>query len=88
MMAEPRYSDERQQSALKTAADAKPSAISQSFGAADRRWMPTLDDAVIKPGGIHGIPFGGYATRREAIAAAKAVRESCRQEMAETNGSM
>lgn len=34
-----------------------------------RRWMPTIYDRVLKPD--DAIPFSGFATRREAIAAAR-----------------
>jgi hypothetical protein len=50
----------------------KLSAEKRSFGRRDIRWMPTIAGKIMASGGF---PFGGYATRREAVAAAKHYQE-------------
>jgi len=35
------------------------------------RWMPTLHGKIMKVGGLAGLPFGGFDTRAEAIAAGR-----------------
>jgi hypothetical protein len=53
---------------------AKISAEKRSYShGRDIRWMPVIDGKVMASGKF---PFGGYDTRREAIAAAKLYQEA------------
>ena len=51
----------------------KISAEKRRFSRNDIRWMPTIDGKVMA---FRKFPFSGYATRREAVAAAKAYQEA------------
>lgn len=86
-MAEPRYSDWRQ-GALETLSRGRPSAAMSRLGPEHGfalRWKPTVAGERVRNADD---PEDGFETKPEAVAAARRYRESCREVLAETNGSM
>jgi hypothetical protein len=81
-MAEPRYSDERQQ-LLERLARGKCSAVMTD--GLRPRWRPTLAGEVIRDPDISPL---GFEARADAMAAARRFKDQCQQQLAETNGSM
>lgn len=79
-MAEPRYSDERQHFLERLARGRCHAVMRKSDDFRSVCWRPCVADEVVGA--------EKFATKPEAVAAAKAFREQCRQQLAETNGSM
>lgn len=84
-MAEPRYSDERQQ-LLERLARGRCAAVQRTkpFPGGLFCWLPTVDGEIVAQSG----DSGEFTERRHAVAAARAFQSECRQQLAETNGSM
>lgn len=79
-MTEPRYSDERQQFLERLARGRCHAVMRQSEDSSRPHWRPCVADEVVGE--------ERFTTKPEAVAAAKQFRDQCRQQLAETNGSM
>lgn len=83
----PRFTDWRQ-GVLETLARGRLAAAMSRLGP-DRgfavRWRPTVAGERVRNGDD---PEEGFATKPEAVAAARRYRDSCREALAETNGSV
>ncbi|WP_398471522.1 hypothetical protein [Tardiphaga sp.] len=79
-MAEPRYSDERQQLLERLARGRCHAVMRKTDDFRSVCWRPCVADEVVGD--------EKFATKPEAVAAAKQFREQCRQQLAETNGSV
>lgn len=79
-MSEPRYSDERQQFLERLARGRCGAVMRRSEDFSRLYWRPCVAQEVVGE--------EKFDTKPEAVAAAKQFREQCRQQLAETNGSM